>query len=273
LDSWAAAFVAHLRIGGGSDVRELELCIEHPPLKDGDPDIEAFRRRVSFLNIANEDVQISASLPNRALELYDVNTLFKRPNNEEIRSNFGARKDTDPPQYLEKAFQAFLFGKGQTSQTRTNDRLAILGEDFYQVKGKEYGIIREFPTGAFLRKISRNTRLTPTEFVDIVTLNKWRKVAVIELKLDDPKLEVLSQLLDYALFFRCYWEKIRPLLTEKLGRTTDKTPSFTCYVVNNHYHPRFDTASTLYGAKAKIHGFHFVKLTLGHKQNIGSIPE
>ena len=52
-------------------------------------------------------------------------------------------------------------------------------------------------------KVAIRTQVLPTEFVDIVTLNKWGYLSVIELKLDDSQLEVVSQLLDYALFFRC----------------------------------------------------------------------
>lgn len=267
LDAWAAAFVAHLRTENTFDVRELELCLQQPILQERDPNIEAFRRRVSFLNIVNDTIQVSVTLPSGVLDLYKMRELFDRPEDEVIRSDFRDRDDTDPPQLLEKAFQAFLFGKGQRCQTRTNDRLAILGEDFYRVKGKEYGIIREFPTGAFQNTISKETRLTPTEYVDIITLNKWQRLAVIELKLDDPKLEVLSQLLDYALFFRCYLERLMPLLISKLGREPANAP-FSCYVVNNHFHPRFDAASILYRAKAIEHGFHLVKLMLGHKHNI-----
>jgi len=89
------------------------------------------------------------------------------------------------------------------------------------LKNKELGrIIREFPTGVFKDTISQNNRILPTEFIDVVTFNKHGNLAVIEIKLNDSQLEVIAQLLDYALFFRCYRDDLLPIIERK----TKKTP-------------------------------------------------
>ena len=149
-------------------------------------------------------------------------------------------------------------------KTRTNDRLAILGEHFYRSKGKEHGVLREFPTGVFKDKIKENCRLMPTESVDIITLNKYGNLSVIELKLDDEKLEVISQILDYALFFRCYISLLKNLtIIKKTFGTSIRKGEISCYVVNNHFHPRFDRILKFYSTKNKDYGFQLIKIVLG----------
>lgn len=41
--------------------------------------------------------------------------------------------------------------------------------------------------------------------------------SLIELKFNDPKLEVVSQVLNYALFFNAYKKQLAPLLDNKLS--------------------------------------------------------
>jgi len=118
--------------------------------------------------------------------------------------------------------------------------LAILGEDFYQLQGKDLGVLREFPTGVFKNKVSNNTRILPAEFIDIVTLNKWKKLSIIELKVNDPSLEVVTQLIDYALFFACYIKDLKKLIEDNSSIKLQDSDEFVCYVVNNHFHPKFN---------------------------------
>jgi hypothetical protein len=199
---------------------------------------------------------------NNSINLYSQNELFERPDNEVIRNFLNERRDDDKGNLLEKSFQAFLFGKGLQTKTRTNDRLAILGEHFFQLKKKQYGVLREFPTGAFLNSVSTRNQLTPTEFVDIVTLNRWGYLSVIELKLDDPKLEVMSQILDYALYFACYTDKILKVLNDNSDLEPVKD-RIMCYVVNNRFHARFHDIYQYYSANNKIYKFQVFKVVLG----------
>ncbi len=55
LDAWSMAYAAFLRDQPCNSVREIEMCIAHPPIAQG-PYYEAFRRRVSFLNAINPDI-------------------------------------------------------------------------------------------------------------------------------------------------------------------------------------------------------------------------
>ena len=263
LDSWGIALFHEIKSKGKLDIKEIQFIIN----SNGDvwsPNDEAFKGRVSYLQINNEDIVFKVVHNNQVINLYSQKELFERPKTEIIRDFLNSRGDDDKGHLLEKAFQAFLFGKGLKTETRTNDRLAILGEHFFQLKKKQYGVLREFPTGAFLNNISRSDQLTPTEFVDIVTFNRFGYLSVIELKLDDPKLEVMSQILDYALYFACYADKILDVLSNNpdlnMKPLKDK---IMCYVVNNRFHARFDDVFQYYSTKEKSYKFQIFKVVLG----------
>ena len=261
LDSWGIAFFYYVKTEHKIDIKEISFIIN----KNGGswtPNAEAFKRRISYLDINNENIDFMVVYNNNPIRLYSQKELFERPDNEKIRDFLNVRRDDDKGNLLEKSFQAFLFGKGLQTETRTNDRLAILGEHFFQLKKKQYGVLREFPTGAFLNSISRPNQITPTEFVDIVTLNRWGYLSVIELKLDDPKLEVMSQVLDYALYFRCYIDKLLKVLKDEsdLKPVKDK---IMCYVVNNRFHARFDDIFQYYSTNNKPYKFQIFKVVLG----------
>jgi hypothetical protein len=237
LDSWGIALFHHIKSEQKLDIKEIQFIIN----KNGDlwtPNAEAFKRRISYLDINNENIDFKIVYNNNSISLYSQNELFERPDNEVIRDFLNERRDDD------------------------NDRLAILGEHFFQLKKKQYGVLREFPTGAFLNSISIRNQLTPTEFVDIVTLNRRGHLSVIELKLDDPKLEVMSQILDYALYFACYTDKILKILNDN----SDLRPAkdrIMCYVVNNRFHARFDDICQYYSTNNKPYKFQIFKVILG----------
>ena len=229
---------------------------------------ESLKRRISFLSINNNNIQFELFLNNAKIELYDKKSLFNRPTNEIIRSKVSKRSEDNDPRHLEKAFQAFLNGKGL--ETRTNERLAILGEDFYQIKDKGFGILREFPTGVFDKKESDNTRITPTELIDLVTLNKWGHLAVIEIKLDNSELEVISQILDYGLYFACYRDLLMkmPCIATMFDVKAIQKKDIYCYVVNNRFHSRFPDILRFYSTKSKNYGFCLKKIVLGETEEV-----
>jgi len=162
-----------------------------------------------------------------------------------------------------------LFGKGlnKDGDERTNERLAILGKDFFNLNRKNYALEREFPTGVFKKVKSAKTRVLPTEYIDIVTINKYKFLSIIELKLNDSQLEVISQLLDYALFFRSYIGQLKPVLNERFGKKM-KAGNIICYVANNSYHPRFNSILKYYSTENKGYGFELKRIILGETGNI-----
>jgi hypothetical protein len=261
LDSWGMALFHHVKFEHKLNVKEISFIIN----KNGNsltPNVEAFKRRVSYLDINNENINFKVEYNNSPLILYTQKKLFERQENEIIRGFLNKRREDVKGDLLEKAFQSFLFGKDLGTETRTNDRLAVLGEHFFKLKKKKYGVLREFPTGAFLNTISNSTKVTPTEFVDIVTLNRRGHLSVIELKLDDPKLEVMSQILDYALYFACYIEKLLKVLND-CSTIKPVKEGIMCYVVNNRYHARFDDIFQYYSTNKKQYNFKIFKITLG----------
>lgn len=223
--------------------------------------LEALRRRVSYLNI-NNDFNIKLIYGDESINLYKEDSLYQRPENEVIRTAYNEDHAKDKPgKKIEKDFQVFLFGNYK-EKDKTNERLAVLGYDFYNLHKKNYGIIREFPTGVFNNEVTQKNRVLPTEFIDIVTINKSRGIAVIELKLNDPSLSVISQLLDYSLFFRCYLNQLLPTLKERIYNSLKE--DITCYVVNNHFHPKFDSIVKYYTNQSLKYHFKIKKVTLGH---------
>ena len=263
LDSWGIALYHHLKTKHKLDIQEIQFVLNNNG-ETQSPNDEAFKRRVSYLQINNGHIRFKIMHDDHPVVLCSQKELFERPTVEIIRDFLNSRGDDDKGHLLEKSFQAFLFGKGMETETRTNDRLAILGKDFFQLKKKQYGVLREFPTGAFNNSVHECNRLTPTEFVDIVTLNRLGYLSVIELKLDDPKLEVMSQILDYALYFACYKDQILDVLNKKpdlnMKPLKDK---IMCYVVNNRFHPRFDDIFQYYSTKGKSYKFQILKVVLG----------
>jgi hypothetical protein len=229
---------------------------------------EALRRRISFLNINNQlNFQIFKS--NQEIELYTAETLFSRPKNEIINTKLLDRNSNDKLGRPEKDFQAYLFGLGyhyKDINERSNYRLGLLGEDFFNIKRKRLPLIREFPTGVYNEEVSKNTRILSNNFVDIVSLNKWEKIAIIELKLDDTKIEVISQILDYALFMKCYYAQIIPLLNNHGFKINPK--EFVCYFASNKFHPKLDNILNYYSTKNKNYGFQIKKITLGKTEDL-----
>lgn len=275
LDPWGLAFLVEAEHRCGIRAASISFTLSGKA-RDTErdsrlpPNLEAFRRRVSFLSVNNPGLHFKITIDGEPIDLDDSSTLFNRPQNETIHERFGSRRDSRPGR-LEKDFQTWLHANdikdARERDATTNVRLAVLGRDFFKLGSKRFGIIREFPTGVFDRSISQKpterSRVLPTEFVDIVTFNKYGQLALVELKLNDSQLEVIAQLLDYSLFFRCYRDKLWPIVVEKLRRTP-RSDDIVCYVVNNHFHKRFDDVLRYYSPKNELHGFEIIKTLLGH---------
>jgi hypothetical protein len=255
IDPWGFAFFHKAKEITKKPLR-LTFSLRSPDTPQAESQYEALKRRVSYLAEANR-LQIILLKGNADDKLYSFKELTDRPDWETIRSDFKRRRDDDTPGRLEKDFQTWLFGKGLHNPSdqdirRTNERLALFGPDFIRIgkvkSGKDqsgYKVEREFPTGVFKEKVTRGNRLLSTEFVDLVTLNRNGELAVIEIKFDDPKLEVIPQVLNYALFFHSYRTKLTPLLDKKLACETAGRKLVT-YLVSNTFHNKFKSVWPYY---------------------------
>jgi hypothetical protein len=245
IDPWGFAFLNEVKNITGNKLIEMKFCIH---LSKEALQYEALKRRLSYLAIAN-DLTITLEKNSSPDSLYNEKTLRKRPDSEVVRGSFKPRGDKDKAGRLEKDFQTYLYGKGlhdsEKKRDRTNERLALLGPDFVRIAKKCYKVEREFPTGVFDKKLGENNRLLPTEYVDLVSINRNGNLSIIELKFDDPKLEVISQVLNYALFFHSYRSQLTSLVDEKLSYSTKKCKLVT-YLVSNTFHKKFDIVFPYY---------------------------
>lgn len=225
----------------------LRFAMRTPSEKEM-PKYEAFKRRLSYLSAINK-TSILLSVGGQEECLYTMVELTSRPEAEVVRTNFVDRSDEDTPGRLEKDFQAYLFGKGlygeDNSGIRTNERLALFGQDFIGIGSKGLAVEREFPTGVFSEVVKESARILPTEYIDLVTVNRFNEIAIIELKFDDAPLEVIAQLLNYGLFFHSYKTQLTPLLDKRLHCESGGC-SIKAYLVSNVFHKRFEAVWPYY---------------------------
>lgn len=245
-DSWGFAAFYEASKDLGKTIC-LKFAMRNPSAKEK-LQYEAFKRRLSYLTI-NNNLPITLTVGGKEDVLYSEQELKVRPTEEIVRGEFKERGDEDTPGRLEKDFQTYLFGKGLYSNgnkdIRTNERLALFGEDFIGIGKRELVVEREFPTGVFYREVKDESRILPTEFVDLVTINKHNEIAIIELKFDDAPLEVIAQLLNYALFFSTYKAQLSPLLDKKF-KCISANHTIKAYIVSNKFHQRFCTVWPYY---------------------------
>ena len=266
LDCWGLAYVNFLNEFANANADGIQYHLEYFN-EDKKAEIEALKRRISFLAINNPDMVISLLIEGNEIELYGLDTLFNRPKTEIIRDGNIERDSGDAPGRLEKDLQAFIYHDGAIK----NRRLAYFGEDFTDLtKDKSLGILREFPTGVFQTEVRESTRIMPTNYIDFVSFNKWKELTLIELKVDDSSLEVISQLLDYALFFTTYKSQLLPTLRTLFKGEYPETekPKIACYVVNNRFHPRFASLMKYYDTKGKGYGFEMKQVILGQTNEL-----
>jgi len=261
LDPWSLVYIEN------NSASRINIRYNITCKKTDAPKINSFIRRISFLFYDNDNINdIRLFINDVEEELLSRKALYNRPKNEVIREDFDMerRKTKSVPGRVEKDLQEFIGGNSdKIDPKRFIKRLGIFGFDFYKMR-KPYEVIREFPTGVFHKKIKKDTRILPTEYVDFVTFNKKRELSIIELKINDPKLEVISQVLDYSLYYSAYKDDIINIL-KKIDSNAPlplKKGEIQCYVVNNYFHKHFDKISKYY-SNNKSNPFIIKKITLG----------
>ena len=212
----------------------LRFSMRYPLNKLEEQHSEAFKRRLSYLADVNK-LRITLNIGGQGAPLYKMSELAKRQD-EVLRDKIVPRKDYNDSGKLEKDLQAFLIGMRLPKDKRTNERLALFGEDF--VGNQNPRVVREFPTGVFRKDVSKTTRILPSEYIDFVTINKHGEIAIIELKFcTNPQLEVIAQLLNYILFFYLYItdNNLTSLLAEHL-ECEPANAGIKAYLVSNVFH-------------------------------------
>jgi hypothetical protein len=274
IDPWGLSFFETVKAENTHKPIRLRFSVPDPKTQADKCQYEALKRRLSYLAQANDfRKQISLMRGDLEDELYSWADLTNRPDNEVIHTDFSVKSDTDKPGRLEKDFQAYLFGKGLYENSgpdvkRTNERLALLGPDFVRIQKvtsfknqKGFKVEREFPTGVFDVEVKNGTRVLPTEHVDLVTLNRRGELAVIELKFDANDLEVVAQVLNYALFFHSYRSRLNSVLKSRFACSTEGRKLVT-YLVSNEFHPRFESVWPYYRRNPRL--LNLKRVIMGH---------
>ena len=60
-----------------------------------------------------------------------------------------------------------------------------------------------------------------------------------------------------------------PIIKKEFGSTQIRNKDIHCYVVNNHFHPRFDGIMKFYSTTNKEYGFHLKKIVMGETTEMG----
>ena len=233
--------------------------------KKSDPHLNAFIRRISFLNINNDHLNFKIILNDKNESLLDKKSLFEEPIGK-IKEENSARQDNTPFKSLEKDFQTFLAPK-KISEKDINKRLSILGTDFNKTKLKKNDILREFTIRVF--NDNKKSLYLPQWSIDIVSLNNNKEISIIELKFD-KKLDIISQILNYTLFFRCYREKLYDTIKTSNDniRKRIKSKKISCYIASDDFHPKLDSILKFYCTTNKNYGFVLKKIDLGKTMEI-----
>lgn len=259
LDSWGLAVYKNL---SAKQEKIEQLIFEINPKDYKKEEIESLKRRLSFLNQNNSFI-ISFYQDGKEVNLYSYEDFAKISSEEIIDSNLNPRKKYEYEGKLEKDIQKFLSDSisSKIERYRTNKRLAIFGSHFTK---KESVLIREFPTGTYRDKKSEANRITPTYFIDFVTVNDNGILSLVELKINNNTLDVISQALDYSLFFLIHKESIKNILEKAKIKYKEDSVPFNTYIANNSFHPKFDEIFEFYNPKETEKYFELIKTTMGY---------
>jgi hypothetical protein len=267
VDPWLMAMAAEMEaLGGQRKIEDISVMLHGA---NNPAHIEALRRRVSYLAL-NAGWSAHLGVPGGSVNLAaDWSELFRPEPFEKIHTSWNPRSDSaDKDGAKEKMLQTWLAGVGR----KDGHRLAVLGEDFMYKSNSAVKVLREMSTGSFRGSISEKNRILPTNWIDLVTRNTRREIALIELKVSDAKLDVIAQVLDYALFFRRHHSELIPALQEKLETKFSDRADINCYIVNNRFHAHFDAIGKYYQPRSANSDcrLQFNKVTLGATISLGN---
>ena len=264
IDVWSLAYVEYLLQNElTSKVNGVKIYVLKAYSKYA---FESLRRRVSYLNIVDNGIKFEL-FHQRSQVTLDEKIELTRSEPNAITTKDIEERTHGAGAGLEKDLQDFI---ARDPIVVDNSRLSILSFDFYREKKSRYGVLSEVPIGIYDTIKSEETRILPTYYIDFVSFTKEGNLAVIELKVNDQSLEVISQILDYALFAIKYKDQFCKLIKNNLS-TQSLLPikkkymekPVKAYVVNNHFNKKFDGIFKYYTSSDIKIPFSITKIALG----------
>lgn len=98
--------------------------------------------------------------------------------------------------------------------------------------------LRQFPANIFREKISKENRVTQKFWIDILTVNKFNQLSVIELKAgSNYPLDILIQAIDYGIYCRLFKEHIAKSFFKNCNTEEIVKNKIAIYCVAEKFHP------------------------------------
>ena len=99
-------------------------------------------------------------------------------------------------------------------------------------------VIRQFPANIFKETISEKTRITRKFWIDILSVNKFNQLSVIELKAgSNCPLDILIQAIDYGIYCRLFKEHLAKHFFEDCDPEKIVESKVAIYCVAEKFHP------------------------------------
>ncbi len=98
--------------------------------------------------------------------------------------------------------------------------------------------IRQFPANVFRKKISEKNRITRKLWIDILTVNKFNQLSVVELKAgSNCPLDLLIQAIDYGIYCHLFKEHLADSFLKNRNKGEIVKSKIVVYCVAEKFHP------------------------------------
>jgi len=167
-----------------------------------------------------------------------------------------------PPRGKKKNREAIL-------EQRLSEDMSLLSEAEFSKSNKS---ITQFPANIFKEKISEENRATKKFWIDILTVNKFNQLSVIELKAgSNCPLDILIQAIDYGIYCHLFKEHLTKSFFKNCNTEEMVTNKIAIYCVAEQFHPSLMGSNEIKGVLPLIQQndlFDLILLKIKTKSNM-----